>query len=58
VNGSPKDPAFPPLPFPEWLDSEVWERGRPFMLSLARKYIWWLRPEEALDIPARVIAEV
>jgi hypothetical protein len=28
------------------------------MIALARKYIWWLSPEEALQTPARVIAQV
>ena len=28
------------------------------LLELARRYIWWLTPEEAMDYPARVVAQV
>ena len=28
------------------------------MLELARRYVWWLTPAEAMDYPARVAAQV
>ncbi|MCX6936655.1 MAG: hypothetical protein NTU80_01965 [Verrucomicrobia bacterium] len=31
---------------------------RTVLLNMARKYIWWMQPEEALCYPARVIAQV
>ncbi len=27
-------------------------------MAMARKYIWWLTPEEAMDFPARIITQV
>jgi len=30
----------------------------PRMLGLARRNVWWLEPEEALEYPQRVIARV
>jgi hypothetical protein len=30
----------------------------PRLLELARRYTWWLVPEEAMDYPQRVIARI
>jgi hypothetical protein len=30
----------------------------PRLLGLAKRYVWWLSPEEALEYPQRVIARV
>ena len=37
------------------------EELRPYhalLTELARRYIWWLTPEEAMDYPARVVAQI
>ncbi|MDO5623438.1 MAG: hypothetical protein Q4G71_01980 [Pseudomonadota bacterium] len=34
------------------------EVGTPLLKPLARKYIWWKTPDEALAMPERVIAQV
>ena len=31
---------------------------RAFLMELARRYIWWLTPQEAIEYPARVVAQV
>jgi hypothetical protein len=30
----------------------------PRLLDLAKRYVWWLSPEEALEYPQRVIARI
>ena len=30
----------------------------PRLLELARSYVWWLAPEEAMEYPRRVIARI
>ena len=30
----------------------------PKLLDLAKRYVWWLSPEEALEYPQRVIARI
>jgi uncharacterized protein (DUF3820 family) len=30
----------------------------PRLVDLARRYVWWLSPEEALEYPQRVIARI
>ncbi len=42
----------PVLPF------EAMRAHAVLLTELARKYIWWLKPGEALEYPARVIAQV
>jgi hypothetical protein len=31
---------------------------QPLLLQMARKYVWWKTPEEAVAMPERVIAQV
>lgn len=33
-------------------------RHSELLTKLARRYVWWLRPEEALEYPHRVVAQV
>jgi hypothetical protein len=33
------------------------ERNAPLFRELARKYIWWMTPAEAMDYPARILAQ-
>lgn len=40
------------------LPLEAMQAHAVLLTELARKYIWWLKPEEALKYPARVIAQV
>ena len=40
------------------LPSALVRRNKVLLLELARKYIWWLTPEEALAYPVRVVAQV
>lgn len=35
-----------------------WQPHAPLLAELARKYIWWLSPQEAANYPARVVAQV
>lgn len=40
------------------LPSALVRSNRALFLDLARKYIWWRAPEEAIEHPARVLAQV
>lgn len=42
---------------PESLDEEL-RRHAPLLKEMARRYIWWMTPEEAIDFPARIVAQV
>lgn len=37
---------------------EPFRRHAALLAEMARKYIWWLPPEEALEFPARVAAQL
>ncbi len=39
------------------LEEELRPHGA-LLTEFARRYIWWLSPEEALEFPARVVAQV
>lgn len=46
---------------PQALAAPLAEELRPhhaLLIELARRYIWWLAPEEAMEYPARVVAQV
>ena len=46
-----------PLPPAAPLAEEL-GRHHALLSKLARRYIWWLSPSEAMDYPARVVAQV
>lgn len=43
-----------PLGFPD----ETLRQHAALLTEMARKYIWWMPAEEALDYPARIVAQV
>ncbi len=43
-----------PLGFPD----ETLRQHAALLTEMARKYIWWMPVEEALDYPARIVAQV
>ncbi len=40
------------------LPSQVVRRNTALLTKLARKYIWWLPPAEAMNFPARIVTQV
>ena len=43
---------------PEFLPEEIFQQHRALLTEMARKYIWWMSSEEALEFPARIVAQV
>lgn len=41
----------------ESLDEEL-RRHTPLLKEMARRYIWWMTPEDAIEFPARIVAQV
>ncbi len=37
---------------------DIFELNRKVLILFAKKYIWWQKPEEALDSPWRILAAV
>ena len=50
----------PPNPSAEAavLPDDSFRQHRALLTDMARKYVWWMSPEEALDYPARIVAQV
>jgi hypothetical protein len=50
----------PPNPSAEAavLPDDSFRQHRALLADMARKYVWWMSPEEALDYPARIVAQV
>jgi hypothetical protein len=48
------EPSTSPALHPD----EPFRQHAALLTDMARKYIWWMQPEEALHYPARVVAQV
>ena len=47
----------PGLDSPPWPPADL-RRHAHLLTALAGKYVWWLSPAEAMEFPARVVAQV